>query len=300
VVASRFFLFPIWSAMNVHILVVPYDSALRSVRMGAGPERLLDSGLDAKLRAAGHEVHVERIEADPDSLPAEIRTAFELNQALAGRVRSITEEGGIPVVLAGNCNTAVGSLAGLSAYDPGVLWFDAHGDFNTPETTVGGFLDGMALAIATGRCWRQLAAAVPGFRPVADEHVLMLGTRDLDPLERDLLAHSGITVADPQRVRTELDEDLGTLRQRTGDLYVHIDLDVLDPGEARANALAPPDGLTVEELDSVLQRIGGRFRIRAVAFTAYDPSCDPSGRICSAAARLLHTLLPAVAPAVGS
>ena len=283
--------------MNIHILLVPYDSALRGVRMGAGPERLLNAGLDVQLRATGHEVHVEHIEADPHALPAEIRTAFELNRALAGRVRSVTEAGGFPVVLAGNCNTAVGSLAGLSAYDPGVLWFDAHGDFNTPESTTGGFLDGMALAIATGRCWQQLAAAVPGFRAVPDNHVLMLGTRDLDPLERELLSQSDVTVADPRRVRSGLDEDLDALRERTGDLYVHIDLDVLDPEEARANALAAPDGLTVDELDSVLQRAGGMFRTRAVAFTAYDPACDPDGRICSAAARLLHTLLAAAMPA---
>jgi len=61
-----------------------------------------------------------------------------------------------------------------------VLWFDAHGDFNTPESTLGGFLDGMALAIATGRCWTGLAATVPGFTPVAEENVVLVGARDLD------------------------------------------------------------------------------------------------------------------------
>ena len=71
-----------------------------------------------------------------------------------------------PLVLAGNCNAAVGVVAGLG---PGaaVLWCDAHADFNTPETTTGGFLDGMGLATVTGRCWTSMAARVPGFVPVA-------------------------------------------------------------------------------------------------------------------------------------
>jgi arginase len=112
---------------------------------------------------AGHQTRVEYIEAGSDA-PAEIRTAFELNRVVAERVRDAREAHALPVVLAGNCMTAVGTLAGLGG-TPAVLWFDAHGDFNTPETTASGFLDGMALAMLTGRCWANLTRTVHCFQP---------------------------------------------------------------------------------------------------------------------------------------
>jgi arginase len=282
--------------MKLHLLAVPYDSALRTFRMGAGPDRLLEPGLGAQLQALGHEVRVDSIEVDSDIPPAEIRTAFELNRTLAERVRAASAAGWLPLILAGNCITAVGTLAGLSAYEPAVLWFDSHADFNTPETTTGGFLDGMALATATGRCWRQLAARVPGFRPTPEHKVVLLGTRDLDPLERDLLEQSEATVLDPEHVRRDLDPALRNLGARARDVYVHLDLDVLEPAEMQANALAAPEGLRVEEVRAVLERIGRDFQVRAVALTAYDPSCDPEGRICEAVVILLGALFATAAP----
>lgn len=286
--------------MNVHLLAIPYDSALPGVRMGAGPERLLRAGLAEALRAAGHRVSVEVLGPESEAPPAEIRTAFELSRVLARRVRAAAASGALPVVLAGNCNTAVGTLAGLGDPECGVLWFDSHGDFNTPETTLGGFLDGMALAIVTGRCWRQLAASVPGFRPIPERAVLLLGTRDLDPLERELLAESEIRMLPPAQVRTELADALDALGSRTRDAYVHLDLDVLDPQEGRANALAAPDGLRIEEVRGALRQIRREFRVRAVALTAYDPTCDPDGRVCDAAFALLETLLTAETLSPGS
>lgn len=275
--------------MRIHILAVPYDTALRGFRMGAGPERILGAGLEDELRAAGHQVRAELIEA-PAPL-AEIRTAFELNRALAERVRAVSDEGWLPVILAGNCGTAAGTLAGLGDAAPGVLWFDTHGDFNTPETTAGGFLDGMALSVVAGHCWTRLAATLPGFRATPEEKIVLLGTRDLDPPERERLDASRVAVLPPARVRTELGGALDALAAHTGDVYVHIDLDVLDPSEGRANALAAPDGLRAADMERALGEIAARFRVRAVALTAYDPSCDPEGRIPRHAASFLLRLL---------
>jgi arginase len=92
--------------MLTSLIAVPYDTALRGWRMGAGPERLLNAGLADELRAVGHQVRVECIVADSDA-PAEIRTAFELNRTLAERVREAQETGALPVVLTGNCLSAV-------------------------------------------------------------------------------------------------------------------------------------------------------------------------------------------------
>src|SRR5215217_3258315 len=123
---------------------------------------------------------------------AEIGAAVDLDRQLANAVAAARARGAFPLTLAGNCISSVGTVAGLGAGPTGVLWFDAHGDFNTPETTIGGFLDGMALATVVGRCWTSLAAGVPGFVPVAEENVVLVGARDLDPAEAALLAASGV------------------------------------------------------------------------------------------------------------
>lgn len=102
-------------------------------------------------------------------------------------------------MLAGNCITAVGALAGIADSEPAVLWLDAHGDLNTPETTRSGFLDGMALVILTGRCWRSLAETVLGFRPVEERRVRHFGAHKLDDAERELLVPSEIAVITPDR-----------------------------------------------------------------------------------------------------
>ena len=124
------------SPMDIQLLLVPYDSGQRGWRCGAGPEHLVRAGLPAHLQRQGHivtAIHV--IEDDPTYPPAEIRTAFELARRLATTVRSARTAGHFPLVLSGNCNTAVGTLSGLTPARRATFWFDAHGDCNTPETT---------------------------------------------------------------------------------------------------------------------------------------------------------------------
>ena len=280
--------------MNIRILAVPYDSGLRNVRMGRGPGHLLERGLVARLWDGGHDVVVETIEV-ADAPPAEIRTAFDVNRVLATAAREAVASGALPLVLAGNCNTAVGTLAGLDGPDVGVVWFDAHGDFNTPETTISGFLDGMALAIATGRCWTELARGVPGFRPVPPDRVLLVGARDLDGAERAALERSGIALVSAEAVRAHgasaaLEAPLQRITGQTRRLYVHLDLDVLDASEATANQFAAPGGLSAAELASAVRFLACQATIVAAAMTAYDPSRDTDDRALEAGLGLLGLL----------
>lgn len=273
--------------MEIQLLAVPYDSGNRGVRMGAGPEALLTAGLQQALRDAGHTVHVKIAELPPDSWNAEIQTGFELMRMISGAVREARATNRLPIVLAGNCNTAIGTVAGLGADSTGVIWFDAHADFNTPETTTSGFLDGTALAILTGRCWTQLAATVPNFQPVADQRVCLVGTRDIDSLEGGLLDESAVEVVSPRQIRSTLGQTLSSINEHVDNAYVHLDLDVLDSGVAAANKFAVSGGLTLGDMDYALSQIAQTLRITGVALTAYDPAADRDGAAAAAAIRLL-------------
>jgi arginase len=212
-----------------------------------------------------------------------------LMRMLAIAVREAISASRFPIVLAGNCNTAVGTVSGLGTEATGVAWFDAHADFNTPETTTSGFLDGTAVAIITGRCWTQLAASVPGFSPIPDERVCLIGTRDIDSLESALLDDSAVTVVSPRQIRDKLSRSLQVLSQHVDRVYVHFDLDVLDASVAVANAFAVGGGLTVDDARYALSTIGGRFEIAGVTLSAFDPVTDTDGSAARAAIDLIRT-----------
>lgn len=115
---------------------------------------MLGGGLADVLRRSGHHTEQEAIYA-PEGFRTEISTSFALYRQLTGRVRAAHVRERFPLVLAGNCGAAVGVVAGLPPQGLGVVWLDSHGDFNTPDTSESGFLDGMGLAILTGQCWHR-------------------------------------------------------------------------------------------------------------------------------------------------
>jgi Arginase family len=120
---------------------------------------------------------------------------FADDAVLVGELRAAAEEGAFPLVLAGNCNSCPGTVAGLdpAAAAVGVVWFDAHPDFDTPDRSLG-FFDGMGLAILTGNGWDLLRATIPGFVPVAERDVVLVGVRDFEPHQRASLEASGLRV----------------------------------------------------------------------------------------------------------
>jgi arginase len=270
--------------MNVRVIAVPFDSGNHETRMGRGPRQVLEAGLLERLRADMHRADAAII-APSSPFLAEIATSIDLGRALAAEVSAAITAGGVPIVLAGNCSTALGAVAGVrdaSHTDrTGVVWLDAHADFNTPETTISGFFDGTALAALTGKCWAALTATIPGFHAVAEPNVILVGARDLDAPERSLLEQSSVTRlhAHGAHLITSLRTSLEALHERVDQVYLHIDLDVIDPAVARANMFAAPNGLTTADLLAVIREVGSHIPIAAAALTAYDPDYDPDRRI---------------------
>lgn len=275
--------------MPVDLITVPYDSALRGERMGAGPLHFLANGAAERLREVAGSVRETGVEAAP-GFRAEIATAFDLARATAFAVRAARGHGGFPLVLAGNCITSLGVLASLPVGTTGIVWLDGHGDLNTPETTRSGFLDGMALSVALGRCWETMAGTVDGFAPVAEENVLLVGARDLDPAERKYLERSRVRYLPPEDARGDaLADALDALAGRVQQVYLHLDLDVHDPAGGAANAFAASGGLTAGEVQRVVREVAARIPIAAASITAYDPQYD-DGRMLEIGLELMETL----------
>jgi arginase len=280
--------------MNIQIIQVPYDSGHKDLRTGRGPGHFLQHKVDQTLRDDGHQVDSYRIETSV-SFTTEVGTSIELNRSLAEQVRSAIGSNMFPIVLAGNCHSCLGTIRGLGQSGLGIVWLDAHGDFNTPETTISGFFDGMGLAMAAGRCWRSLLSTIPGFSPIPEANILHIGARDLDPEEEILMRQSDMEMIVPgegernllKTVETALDK----LKDNVERIYLHVDMDVLDTGEALPNHLAVPGGLSVDAVEEVIGMIKERFEVGAGAITSFDPNYDKDDQVLDAGIRIMKAFV---------
>ena len=264
---------------KIRLVALPYDSGRKNQRMGSGPTYLLEHGISESLTARKHGVETTQVLLN-EEFYFEARALVELQQ----RAVPVLHEGLIKnqriLLLSGNCGpAALTAVSALGSTRTGVVWFDAHADFNTPETSPSGFLDGMALSILTGHCWPVLAARFDNFEPIPEQNVILVGARHLDSAEEQLLNNSRITQVAASRLET-LEPALQSLATNVDHLYVHLDVDVLDEAEGRANNYACAGGLSAESLFAALKLVRGRAPgIGAASITAYDPACDESGSI---------------------
>jgi arginase len=253
--------------------------------MGLGPQVLLaEETLPRRLETLGLPYTIEWIEADDPEDEGELlfmdqMSRYKLqNQRLAARVRDASQHGDLPIVMAGNCSSSIGVLAGIGTEDCGVVWFDAHADFDTPESTVTGLFEGMALATVTGQCWGRWRSGIPGSREVSTDRVVLVGLHGSLDCGVERLDGSGIRAIGPEAREAGYAESLRAaldgLAHEVRGVYLHLDLDVLDPSVARASRYVDPGGLDRDELLTGIEMVSDRFWIPAVTVSAYDPEID--------------------------
>ncbi len=265
--------------------------------MGRGPSALLGAGLREIVSGQGLADTCEILECRDEHM-AEIRGTFTLASQISERVSAVHALGGVSVVLSGNCNGALGTIAGVGASSTAVLWFDAHGEFETPETTRSGFLDGMGLAIGTGACWRSLSEQIVRFSPIPPQHITLVGVRQLGAKEEQNLGRSGIHVIRAESVRQEA--HFGALKaaaeaaRHCTSLYIHFDLDALDSSLASWNSWTSPGGLSVEQITLIVREFASRLPIGALGFASYEPAADSDGEGAKAAGELLFACVEAL------
>lgn len=209
----------------------------------------------------------------------------QIHRPLATAVSSTIQSGSRPVSIAGDCCTTIGVLAGLqqAGINPTLIWFDAHGDFNTWDTSPSGFLGGMPLAMLVGRGEQTMMAAVNAM-PLPDKQVILTDARDLDPEEKEAVADSAILHL--SNVTQLLEMDLPP-----GPLYIHFDADVLNPDDAPAMNYLAAGGPSVDTIKQAFETIVETGRIAAISVSSWNPEMDKDGRSKTVIMGLLKTLL---------
>ena len=210
---------------------------------------------------------------------------IDLYQPLREMVANTIRKGDRPVSIAGDCCTSLGVLAGLQLTDlsPTLIWFDAHGDFNTWETTPSGFLGGMPLAMLVGRGDQTIATGV-GLKAFPESKVILTDARDLDLEERRTLVSSDVQhIVDAS--------DLLDIPLPQGPLYVHFDTDIINPNEAPAMNYLAEGGPSVAVLKRIFHRIAQTGRLKAVSVSTWNPELDKNDRTKNAVLSLIDDLL---------
>jgi arginase len=211
----------------------------------------------------------------PEAAPME-RMAV-IHESLALAVEKICLEKELPVSIAGDCCTAMGMLSGLvrAGLDPLLIWFDAHGDFNTMETSPSGFLGGMPLAMLVGKGDQTLMESLD-LDPIAEEKVVLTDARDLDPEEKVSVSRSSVThLPDPMEL---LDYTFAG-----HPLWVHFDTDVIDPEDVPAQNYPAPGGIRKEQLREVFQYLAHTGLICGISLSSWAPNlpgAEKSKTIC--------------------
>jgi arginase len=264
----------------------------------AGPATMAKGGIQDSLANWGATVRLVEATLTPEE-GTEYGNWKRLGMALghfADLVAANEREGYFTVGLLATCPSMPGLVAGLQHSGPtgvpleiGMLWLDAHPDFNTPETTRSGSLGGMPVAVATGRALKIMRQDAKLDPPLDDRHVVMGGVRLTDPLEQELLDRSGIdqvTVDDLRQATPAVFAQLDRLSRETDKIYVHIDMDVLDPREVEGHGNKVPGGPSSAELARLFEQIFRRYpKASAIGF-ATIPAHDPDGLSIAAVNRM--------------
>ena len=278
---------------KVAIIGVPLDLGGNRRGVDMGPSALRLTHLASRIKQLGYDV-VDTGDVDVP-LPEECHVgdakkkyAKEIGdvcQALCDRVHAAMKEGRVPITLGGDHSLAMGSIAGVSKHlrekneKVGLLWFDAHGDMNTPESTNSGNVHGMPLAHVLGMGDERLAS-IGGFKPkVHPSNACLLGIRDLDEREKKLIAESGVHVftmkdIDRHGVSHVIDEAVERASRGTAGIHVSFDLDAIDPSEALGVGTPKKGGLTYREAHLCLEIVADSKLLTSVDMVEINPILD--------------------------
>jgi arginase len=279
----------------IGVVALPWHLDRRNEHLGAGPLALVDSGLAGWLGEGGCNVdgpHVVDLTDDERKQYGGWHKVGLHGAHLADAVAVLRRRGAFPLALLGDCNGSLGMLAGLQhagARRLGMVWFDAHGDFNTPETTLSGYLGGMPVAVAAGLCLHRIRKQV-GLEPIDTRRLVLAAVRDTDPLEQELIEEhrlAAVRTSDLKSDRRHLRDAMQKLSDVCDAIYIHIDLDVLDPEDAPGMNFPVPGGPTSEQLGEAIALCLSFEKSAALGIASYNVAHDVDNRTLTSVYRVI-------------
>lgn len=271
-----------------------------------GPSAVRVAGVNERLAEIGYEV------TDAGNIPVRNAEMMKIAdrklkylpeitaacQTLADQVEAALEAGSTPIVLGGDHSIAIGSVGGLSAFHHkrgqrvGVIWFDAHGDMNTPDTSPSGNIHGMPFAAILGKGAKELTE-ISGFAPkVYAEDCVLIGARSVDPDEAVALRASGIRVVtmrelDERGMSAVMDEAIDLASRRTIGFHVTMDMDFVDPDFAPGVGTPVPGGPTYRESHLAMEKIADSGKMLSFELTEVNPVLDISNKTAELGVQLI-------------
>ncbi len=296
------------AAVKVDVIKNPYSGARNSPELSTNPDYIHAAGLERLIGEWGgvliRPIQDIRLNAEQERQYGEWNRMALANANFADAVREGLQDGLITIGLEANCNDLLGMLSGLK-YDSdrnarrvGLIFIDAHGDFNIPETTLSGMLGGMPVAIAAGHALHNVRKTTGLTEPLPMSDIVWGGVRDLDPLEADRFTEYEVqqfSVQDVRELSANLRKQIDDLADRVDVVYVHIDMDVLDPVEVPGHDLAVADGPSSKDLAAALTLMFENPKTVALGI-ASTPSfnLDPDGVSRRAALNLIEGAIKGV------
>lgn len=270
------------STVNVAIAKNAFTGSRGELELSKGPDALERGGLVELLKESGCQFAGSRaaqLTPEEDKQYGAWNRMGLANNHLGRIVAKNLREGTFPLGLLANCSSLLGMLAGVQHSGPGVsplkvglVWIDAHADFNTPETTLSGMLGGMPVATAAGLCLTRLRLQ-SGLDPALPySYITMIGVRDMDPLEQELVDRyriERIPVGDIHGPYSRIHDQMKRLSEVTDRIYVHIDMDVLDPAEVSGHPLTVPSGPKSHDLGGALETMFRYEKACALGIASY-------------------------------
>jgi arginase len=296
--------------MNIEMIGIPLDLGADRRGVDMGPSAIRIAGITEKLLRLGHQVLDE---GDIPVIVPELLTIQDpklkylpeiskSSNILAQKVYETLRRNCFPLVLGGDHSIAIGTIAGVGRFyheqskQVGLIWIDAHGDMNTPETTPSGNIHGMPFAIALGRGCRELVETGGNYPKIKPENAVLVGARQLDQKEQQIIHDAGIHVftmadIDHRGICNIMSEALNIATHNTDALHISLDMDALDPQVAPGVGTPVRGGLTYREAHTAMEILSDSYLISSLEVVEVNPILDIRNTTAGVAAELVASAL---------
>lgn len=291
---------------NISIIGVPMDLGQMRRGVDMGPSAIRYAGVIERLEDLGYAIkdlgdikigQAERVHKDRDTNLRNLKAVVEASKTLAAKVDDVIEGGDFPLIFGGDHSIAIGTLAGVSPHYEylGVIWYDAHGDLNTADTSPSGNIHGMPLAVSLGLGHEDLLDIGHDRVKIKPENVVLIGARSLDEGERELIKEKGIKVytmheIDRLGMAKVMEDAIDYLKEKTDGVHLSLDLDGLDPSDAPGVGTPVLGGISYRESHLAMEMLEESGLVTSAEFVEVNPILDEKNKTATVAVALMGSL----------